>query len=154
MPTTIHPVSCCRLHSLALLIASIGVLCAPFAPLHAQGTIHRMKQKAKDRANAAGDSVTDAALDKATGAIKCAATNVNCIKKAFGAGKNVKIVDAKGNAVSPADSAQAVAAAGGVPAALVAQNAAASANQRPRDRQRRPSVRACSSTTTSSPAIA
>ena len=115
-----------RVYFAALLVASVGFTSVPMRQLHAQGgLIDRAKQKAKDRADAATDSLTNVALDKATGAIKCAATNINCIKKAFGAGKNVKIVDAKGNAVSSADSAQAVAAAGGVPAALVAQNAAA-----------------------------
>jgi outer membrane protein OmpA-like peptidoglycan-associated protein len=89
------------------------------------GLIDRVKAKAKEKVDAASDSLTDAALDKASGAVKCGSTNVNCIKKAFGAGKNVKLVDAKGNAVPSTDSAKAVASAGGVPANVIAANTAA-----------------------------
>jgi OmpA-OmpF porin, OOP family len=90
------------------------------------GIIDRIKTKAKEKTDAATDSLTDVAFDKATGAVKCVATNSACIKKAFGAGHNVKVVDAKGNAVSPADSAKAVATAGGVPESLATSNATAS----------------------------
>jgi OmpA-OmpF porin, OOP family len=93
-----------------------------------QGILDRIKAKAKEKTDAVTDSLTDAAFDKATGAVKCVATNTACIKKAFGAGKNVKVVDGAGNAASPADSAKAVASAGGVPAQLAASNAAAAAN--------------------------
>ncbi len=104
--------------TLAVLLASA----APFASLPAQGLIDRMKQKVQDRVNNAEDSLTDAALDKATGAITCAATNTQCIHKALGAGKTVQVVDKNGKPVSAADSAKAVNAAGGVPASM--QNAA------------------------------
>src|SRR4029077_3356785 len=100
-----------------------GILATHPAPARAQGgLLDRIKAKAKEKADAATDSVTDAAFDKASGAVKCVATNVNCIKKAFGAGKNVKLVDAKGNPVSTTDSAKAVASAGGVPANVAAAN--------------------------------
>ena len=96
-------------------------------PLHAQGgIIDRVKAKVKDKTDAATDSITDATFDKATGAVKCVATNAACIKKAFGAGKNVKVVDAKGNPVAPADSAKAVAVGGRRPrGSLAASNTAA-----------------------------
>ena len=102
------------------------VSAAPFAGAGTQGLIDRAKQKIQDRVNNAEDSLTDAALDKATGAITCAATNAQCIHKALGAGKTVKVVDENGKAVSAADSAKAVNAAGGVPAA--SQNAAATSS--------------------------
>ena len=106
----------------ALLIAG---LLGPSSAGAQGGLIDRVKAKAKEKVDAATDSLTDAAFDKASGAAKCVATNINCIKKAFGADKNVKLVDTKGNAVSSTDSAKAVAAAGGVPASVVAANAAA-----------------------------
>jgi OmpA-OmpF porin, OOP family len=108
--------------TLAVLLASA----APFASLPAQGLIDRMKQKVQDRVNNAEDSLTDAALDKATGAITCAATNTQCIHKALGAGKTVQVVDKNGKPVSAADSAKAVNAAGGVPAST--QNASATSS--------------------------
>ena len=92
----------------------------------AQGIIDRAKQKIQDRVNNAEDSLTDAALDKATGAITCAATNTQCIHKALGAGKTVKVVDKNGKQVSAADSAKAVNAAGGVPAATQSASATSS----------------------------
>ncbi len=107
-----------RAIAIAMLLAST----APFAA-GAQGLIDRAKQKIQDRVNNAEDSLTDAALDKATGAITCAATNAQCIHKALGAGKTVKVVDKNGKPVSASDSAKAVNAAGGVPAAT--QNASA-----------------------------
>lgn len=111
--------------ALAALIGIAGLGVTAPRSAGAQGLIDRVKAKVKERTDAATDSLTDAALDKATGAVKCVATNVNCIKKAFGAGKNVKLVDSKGNPVSPTDSAKAVASAGGVPPNVVAANAAA-----------------------------
>jgi len=110
-----------RAIALAMLLASA----APFAA-GAQGLIDRAKQKIQDRVNTAEDSLTDAALDKATGAITCAATNTQCIHKALGAGKTVKVVDKNGKPVSASDSAKAINAAGGVPAAT--QNASATSS--------------------------
>jgi outer membrane protein OmpA-like peptidoglycan-associated protein len=110
-----------RAIAIAILLASA----APFVA-GAQGLIDRAKQKIQDRVNNAEDSLTDAALDRATGAITCAATNTQCIHKALGAGKTVKVVDKNGKPVSAADSAKAVNAAGGVPAA--AQNASATSS--------------------------
>ncbi len=120
--------------ALAILFASAG----PVASVQAQGLIDRVKQKVQDRVNNAEDSLTDAALDKATGAITCAATNTQCIHKALGAGKQVQVVDKNGKPVSPSDSAKAVNAAGGVPAAM--QNAA-------------PASSSASSATAAAPAI-
>jgi OmpA-OmpF porin, OOP family len=107
-------------------LAALVALAMPVTGLHAQGLIDRMKQKVQDRVNNAEDSLTDAALDKATGAITCAATNAQCIHKALGAGKQVQVVDKNGKPVSAADSAKAVNAAGGVPASM--QNASASSS--------------------------
>jgi outer membrane protein OmpA-like peptidoglycan-associated protein len=109
----------------AIAIAVLLASAAPFVA-GAQGLIDRAKQKIQDRVNNAEDSLTDAALDKATGAITCAATNTQCIHKALGAGKTVKVVDKNGKPVSAADSAKAVNAAGGVPA--TAQNASATSS--------------------------
>ena len=108
---------------LAMLLAS-GV---PLSGGRAQGLIDRAKQKIQDRVNNAEDSLTDAALDKATGAITCAATNTQCIHKALGAGKTVKVVDKNGKPVSAADSAKAVDAAGGVPASMQASTSSSGA---------------------------
>jgi OOP family OmpA-OmpF porin len=118
--------------ALALIALTGAALAMPPAPLRAQGgLLDRVKAKAKEKADAATDSLTDAAFDKASGAVKCAATNISCIKKAFGAGKNVKLLDARGNPVSSGDSAKAVASAGGVPATVVAANAAAAQSAAP-----------------------
>ncbi|MDE3053834.1 MAG: OmpA family protein [Gemmatimonadota bacterium] len=93
------------------------------------GLFGRIKAKVQDRVNAATDSATDAMIDKATGAVICAATNVSCIKKAFGAGKHVEIVDQSGKPVSADDSASAVAKAGGVPANVAAAGDTAAASE-------------------------
>src|SRR5215510_13640834 len=76
-----------------LLFVMLVASAAPLGSGGAQGLIDRAKQKIQDRVNNAEDSLTDAALDKATGAITCAATNTQCIHKALGAGKTVKVVD-------------------------------------------------------------
>jgi outer membrane protein OmpA-like peptidoglycan-associated protein len=102
-------------------IAAAVLLGLSLAGTGAQAQIFdRIKQKIKDKTDALTDSLSGAAIDKVTGAVICAATNVECIKRAFGAGKTVKVVDGSGNAVSAADSSKAVAAAGGVPATLAA----------------------------------
>ena len=124
----LRPTLASRAMSLALLAALAAVPAALVpAPAAAQGFMDRLKQKVQDRVNNAEDSLTDAALDAATGAVTCAASNTGCIQKVFKAGKTVKLVDAKGNPVSPDDSAKAVAKAGGVPANVTANAAAASA---------------------------
>jgi len=107
-------------------IAFATLLASAASAAGAQGLIDRAKQKIQDRVNNAEDSLTDAALDRATGAITCAATNAQCIHKALGAGKTVKVVDKNGKPVSAADSAKAVNAAGGVPAST--QNASAASS--------------------------
>ena len=111
------------------LLVVVALAAAPLAlvptPAHGQGFMDRLKQKAQDRLNNAEDSLTDAALDAATGAVTCSASNTACIKKVFKAGKTVKLVDAKGKPVSPDDSAKAVARAGGVPANVTATAASA-----------------------------
>ncbi len=112
----------------AIAIVMLLASAAPFAGAGAQGLIDRAKQKIQDRVNNAEDSLTDAALDKATGAITCAATNTQCIHKALGAGKTVKVVDKNGKPVSAADSAKAVNAAGGVPAATQSASATSGAS--------------------------
>lgn len=93
------------------------------APAHAQGGIvDRMKQKVKDKTDAITDSIADAKIDKATGAVMCAASNSACIKKAMDSGKPVEVVDAKGKRVSAADSAKAVDKAGGAPASAASSS--------------------------------
>lgn len=109
-------------------LAALAVTLILPSSLSAQGLIDRAKHKLQDKVDATTDSVTDLAIDKATGAAQCVATNTACIKKAFGAGRNVKLVDKNGKPVSAADSAKMVAAAGGVPASLATANAAAAAN--------------------------
>ena len=99
-----------RALSLATVIMAAGTVSA--APAKAQGLIDRVKQKVKDKTDAVTDSIADAKIDKATGAVMCAASNSACIKKATDSGKQVEIVDSKGKRVSAADSAKAMNAAG------------------------------------------
>ena len=95
------------------------------------GIIDRMKQKVKDKTDAITDSIADAKIDKATGAVMCAASNSACIKKAMDSGKPVEVVDAKGKRVSAADSAKAVDKAGGVPASAASTSSDAGAGAAP-----------------------
>jgi OmpA-OmpF porin, OOP family len=99
-----------RALSLAAVVVVAGAIHA--APMKAQGMIDRVKQKVKDKTDAVTDSIADAKIDKATGAVMCAASNTACIKKATDSGKQVEIVDAKGKPVSAADSAKAMEKAG------------------------------------------
>lgn len=92
------------------LVAALVVVSAGSA--QAQGIGGRLRQKIKDKVDGVTDSLADAAVDKSTGAVMCAATKPDCIKKAHDAGKNVEVVDSKGKKVSPADSAKAMAKAG------------------------------------------
>jgi outer membrane protein OmpA-like peptidoglycan-associated protein len=110
--------------------ASVLALALLFAapPLSAQSTLDRLKQKLLDKKDAIADSLSNVIIDKATGAVQCVLDNPACIKTAFGAGKNVKVVDANGQPVSAADSARAVTKAGGVPPSLTAANAANAQN--------------------------
>ncbi len=111
-----------RIGALALAFI-LSAVASPAASLHAQGILDRVKQKVKEKTDYKTDSLTDIAFDKVSGAAMCVATNTSCIKRALGAGKHVEIIDAKGKPVSPADSAKAVNAAGGVPANMAAPGA-------------------------------
>jgi outer membrane protein OmpA-like peptidoglycan-associated protein len=113
-----------RALSLATVLVVAGSVSA--APAKAQGMIDRVKQKVKDKTDAVTDSIADAKIDKATGAVMCAASNSACIKKATDSGKQVEIVDAKGKPVSAADSAKAMDKAG-VQASGASSNSDASA---------------------------
>jgi OmpA-OmpF porin, OOP family len=107
-------------------VFTLGLAAAP-RPVHAQGLGSFIKQRLQDKKNQMKDSLSGVVVDKAAGLIQCMVTNTDCIKKSLASGKNVKLVDAKGNPVPPGDSAKAVASAGGVPPALAASNAAAAA---------------------------
>lgn len=109
--------------SIGVVLAGLSLAVAPVRPLQAQ-IIDAIKQKAADKAASITDSLSGLVIDKVTGAVQCVLTNLTCIKKAFSAGKNVEMVGADGQTVSPDDSAKAVAAAGGVPPRLAAANAA------------------------------
>ncbi len=137
-----------RALSLAAVVLVAGAFSAP--PAKAQGLIDRVKQKVKDKTDAVTDSIADAKIDKATGAVMCAASNSACIKKATDSGKQVEIVDAKGKRVSAADSAKAMDKAG------VRRRARPRAVMRAPRARRHPkaSATAYSSTTTSCPATA
>jgi outer membrane protein OmpA-like peptidoglycan-associated protein len=115
----------------ALQVSVAVAIAGSPTPGTAQGILDRLKQKAQDKANAMADSLSDKVIDQATGAIQCLATNIGCIKKAFGAGKPVKLVDADGKPAAASDSAKAVASAGGVPASVTASIAASSAAPTP-----------------------
>jgi OmpA-OmpF porin, OOP family len=112
--------------SLRRSVVIVAAICAAQTPAPARaqgGLIGRMKQKIQDKADATTDSLADLTIDKATGAVQCAATNSACIKRAFGAGKSVKLVDKNGKPISATDSAKVVNAAGGVPANVTAASA-------------------------------
>jgi len=110
-------------------IVCLAANAAAPARLYAQGgIIDRVKQKVNDKIDSKTDSLADVAIDKATGATMCLATNASCIKKALGAGKHVEIVDKKGKPVSASDSAKAVNTAGGVPASMGAADAGSGAS--------------------------
>ena len=108
------------------------LLAAPSA--HAQGWMDRIKNKAKEkiqqRVDQTTDSVTDAAYSKGENAVKCVVGDKACIKKAEAAGKAVAVVTAQGQAVSSADSANAIAAANGATGSLATAgpNAATTVN--------------------------
>ena len=98
----------------ALLLA----LVAGAPSLGAQGgLLKRIKSKAQDKLEKKIDSTTDTltgkAFDKAAKAVTCAVSNTDCIRKAVSQGQPVMIVGSNGRPVSSADSARAVAAAGG-----------------------------------------
>jgi len=113
-----------------LLLAALAISFVT-SPARGQGMLERMKQKAQEKAQAkadhAADSLTDAALNNTERAVKCVISNLSCIQKAEEAGQPVTVVNAKGQPVSTADSAKAMAAAGsgggapgGAPAAMPA----------------------------------
>lgn len=95
-------------------------------PLHAQ-FLKKIKDKVAQRVDKAEDKGIDHALDKVE---SCVSTNKECIARAKRDGKPVVITDAKGNRVSSADSARAVAAAD-THAPAAQSDAAASADDTP-----------------------
>ena len=110
-----------------LLLAALAA-CVVTSPVHGQGMLDRMKEKAKEKAQAkadqAADSLTDAAMNTTERAVKCVISNTACIQKAEEAGQPVTVVNTKGQPVSTADSARAIAAAGSGGAASAASQAA------------------------------
>lgn len=114
------------------LMLTVLAVFAMASPVRGQGMLERMKQKATEKAQAkadqAADSLTDAAMNTTERAVKCVISNTECIKKAEEAGQPVTVVNAKGQPVSTADSAKAMARAGaGAAGAEAAPQAAAPA---------------------------
>jgi outer membrane protein OmpA-like peptidoglycan-associated protein len=97
-------------------VVLVGALAFP-GTADAQGIFGRIKdkvqQKVQQKVDRATDSVTSAAVDKAAGAITCAASDASCIKNASSAGHAVQVVDSQGRPVSSSDSAAAMSGAGG-----------------------------------------
>lgn len=106
-----------------LLLAGVASAGLPGAA-SGQGWLNRIKQKAKEkiqqRVDQTTDSVTDVVYDKSEHVVKCVMGDRACIRKAQAAGRSVAVVDARGEAVSSADSAQAIAAAGGATGSMAA----------------------------------
>lgn len=107
---------------LAAAVAACALIAVIAPPASAQGWLDRVKQKAKEtvqqRTDQATDSVTNAAIDKAEHVVKCVVGDKQCIKNAQAAGQAVAVVNAQGQPVSSADSAKAIAAAGGATGSL------------------------------------
>lgn len=88
----------------AALLAGTAVTAVTADTAQAQGWMGRVKNAAKEtvtrKAEQGTAEATGAAVDAATGKIKCAVTDSGCISKAKAAGKGTILVDAKGNPVS------------------------------------------------------
>lgn len=97
----------------------------------AQGFLHKLKDKVKEKAGAALDTGTtvmlDSAASRAKKVIRCLISDKVCMQQAAAAGQQVIVTDASGNAVSSADSAAAMAAA--VPAGAAPQYAGGAVGQ-------------------------
>jgi len=81
------------------------VLTFAYAPgAHAQGFLHKLKDKASQKINDRIDQRTDEALDSlinsSENVIDCAVADQNCIDKVHAAGKQVRYVDANGKPVA------------------------------------------------------
>lgn len=98
----------------AVCTAAMMGAAAP-APVAAQGFLHKLTDKAKEaakqRAEQREGEAAAAAVGKVEGAIVCAVTDFDCIKKAKDEGKDVSVTNADGKPVTSADSAAALAAA-------------------------------------------
>ncbi len=101
------------------------VLTFAYAPAaHAQGFLHKLKDKATQKVNDRIDQRTDEALDSlinsSENVIDCAVGDQNCVNKVHAAGKQVRYVDANGNPVGNQPDLQAAnggASAGGAASA-------------------------------------
>jgi hypothetical protein len=98
-----------RVVKLLLIAAAFSVVASP--PTNAQGLGDRLKAKVKQRVDQRTDQAMDKAIDKGESAIKCVATDQECIRRAKAEGKGVVVTDPSGQAVSSSDSANAVNAA-------------------------------------------
>jgi hypothetical protein len=98
-----------RTVKLLLIAVAFSVLASP--PANAQSLGDRLKAKVKQRVDRRTDQAMDKAIDKGEGALKCVATDQECIRKAKAEGKGVVVTDSSGKAVSSSDSASAVHAA-------------------------------------------
>ena len=93
-----------------LLTAAVLALALGAAPSSAHAQIwKKIKEKVTAKVDSAGNAALDSTLDKAGRKVTCVITNTECISAAQQAGQPVAITDASGNAVSSADSAQAMA---------------------------------------------
>ncbi|HEU4988794.1 MAG: OmpA family protein [Gemmatimonadota bacterium] len=95
-----------------LFLVAVLALGVSAAPAHAQ-IWKRLKQKVEKKIDTMTDAAMDSAVNKGAQAVTCAITNTQCIAAAQQSGKPVQITDANGRKVSSADSAQAMARAGG-----------------------------------------
>jgi OmpA-OmpF porin, OOP family len=87
-------------------VMAATLLAGAASTVHAQGWLKRVKDAAKEtvarKAEKGAVDATSSAVDAATGKIKCAVTDSDCIDKAKAAGKGTILVDANGNPVAAA----------------------------------------------------
>ncbi len=114
-----------------MLVIAAGMVAATPTPGNAQSWLDRAKQRVKDKVQAKTDEQTDSVTDRAINGtehvVKCVISNKTCIRNAQQAGQQVTIVNSQGASVSTADSANAIAAAGGGATGSLATGSAGSA---------------------------
>ncbi len=119
------------LRALTLVAFTLGSAHSAFA----QGFLHKLKEKVKERAAAQVDSGTNQVLDSATSkakkVVRCLISDKLCMQKAAAAGQPVMVTDVSGNAVSSADSAAAMRAAVPAGSATAAPAAGGAAESQP-----------------------
>ena len=97
--------------ALAVMLAVLGAA----GTLEGQGIVDKVKERARQqavgRANRAADEAVDSVASAAEKTVRCLVSDAQCIKAASEAGQPVLVTGPDGQAVSPDDSAAAVAAA-------------------------------------------